>query len=337
MPHKITKSKSLNCPVSKAFLFLLRYSEITMTIHSGNDCPLLNNPYVTVGIFDGVHLGHRALLDQLVLKAGNAGRESVVITFEPHPRLVLPGEKSNLMFLSTPEEKKELLGKSRIDHLIIMPFTGELAGMDAGQFISEILIRKVGAGYLLVGYDNHFGKGRADDFMSIRNHALRHGLETEQVEGIKGPEGFISSTTIRNALLSGRLDTANASLGYSYPITGVVVPGKKLGHLLGFPTANIRTPENKLVPADGVYAVEVFTGSDKYKGMLSIGVNPTVNKDRKIRSVEVHIIDFDGDIYGQTIKVVFRFRMRDEKKFENTGLLFEQMKLDRIEALRLLT
>ncbi|MFZ2338718.1 MAG: riboflavin biosynthesis protein RibF [Bacteroidales bacterium] len=308
-----------------------------MTIHFGNDYPSLNNPYVTVGVFDGVHLGHRALLDQLVLKAGNAGRESVVITFEPHPRLVLPGDKSNLSFLSTPEEKKELLGKSGIDHLIIMPFTSELAGMGAGQFISEILTGKIGAGYLLVGYDNHFGKGRAADFSSIRNHALMYGLETEQVEAIKGPEGFISSTKIRNALLSGRLDMANACLGYFYPLTGEVVAGRNLGHLLGFPTANIMPPENKLVPADGVYAVETVIGNNKYNGMLSIGVNPTVNKDRKSRSVEVNIFGFDGDLYGQTITVVFRYWLREEKNFAGTGQLSDQMKLDRIEALRLLT
>ena len=316
---------------------MLRYSENTMMIHFGNDYPSLDKPYVTVGVFDGVHLGHRALLDQLVLKSRQAGRESVVITFEPHPRLVLSGEKSSLSFLSTPEEKKELLGKSGINHLIIMPFTSELAGMDAGQFISTLLTGKIGAGYLLVGYDNHFGKDRSSDFRSIRNHALMHGLETEQVEGIKGPEGFISSTTIREALLSRRLDTANACLGYSYSITGEVVEGRNLGHLLGFPTANIRPPENKLVPADGVYAVETFVGNDKYNGMLSIGVNPTVNKDRMSRSVEVNIFGFSGDLYGQTIKVVFRYWMREEKNFSTTGQLSDQMKLDRIEALRLLT
>jgi riboflavin kinase/FMN adenylyltransferase len=308
-----------------------------MTIHFGNDYPSLNNPYVTVGVFDGVHLGHRALLDQLVIKAVNAGRESVVITFEPHPRLVLSGDKSNLSFLSTPEEKKELLGKSGIDHLIIMPFTDELAGMDAGQFISEILAGKIGAGHLLVGYDNHFGKGRAADFRSIRNHALIHGLETEQIEGIKGPEGFISSTSIRNALLSRRLDEANACLGYSYSLTGEVVTGRNLGHMLGFPTANIMTPENKLVPADGVYAVETIIGNDKYNGMLSIGFNPTVNRDPESRSVEVNIFGFDGNLYGQKIKVIFRYWLREERNFASTGQLSDQMKLDRIEALRLLT
>ncbi|MBN2666928.1 MAG: riboflavin biosynthesis protein RibF [Bacteroidales bacterium] len=308
-----------------------------MIIHFGNDYPSLKNPYVTVGVFDGVHLGHRALLNQLVLKAGNAGRESVVITFEPHPKLVLPGNKSNLSFLSTPEEKKELLGKSGIDHLIIMPFTSELAEMGAGQFIREILVQKIGAGYLLVGYDNHLGKGRDADFKSIREHALIYGMETEQVEGIKSPEGFISSTSIRNALLSGNLDEANACLGYSYSLTGEVVPGKNLGHLLGFPTANIMAPKNKLVPADGVYAVDTIIGNDKYNGMLSIGVNPTVNKDRKIRSVEVNIFGFDGYLYGQTIKVVFRYWLREEKNFANTGQLSDQMKLDKIEALRLLT
>lgn len=307
-----------------------------MIIHYGNDYPTLNNPYVTVGVFDGVHLGHRALLDRLVLRSGNAGRESVVITFEPHPKLVLPGEKSRLSFLSTPEEKRELLEKSGINHLIVIPFTDELAGMGAGQFISEILAGKIGAEYLMVGYDNHFGKGRDADFTRIRTQALMHGLQTEQVEGIKGPGGFISSTSIRDALLNGRLETANACLGYSYSLTGEVVEGKKIGHLMGFPTANIKPPKNKLLPADGVYAVEANTGNEKYKGMLSIGVNPTVNNDMKTRSVEVHIFGFDGDLYGQPVKVAFRFRLRDEKKFSNIEQLADQMRLDKVEALRLL-
>lgn len=308
-----------------------------MIIYDGNSYPSLISPFVTVGVFDGVHLGHRALLDQLVLKAYDAGRNSMVITFNPHPKLVLPGSKSKLSFLSTPEEKVELLEKSGIDHLLIMPFTRELASMEAGQFIREILVGRIGAGFLLVGYDNHFGKGRDAGFESISRHARLHGLDAEQVQGVSGPDGIISSTTIRNALLDGRLETANTCLGYSYSLTGTVVPGNKLGHSLGFPTANLNPPINKLVPADGVYAVEVHMDNVKYKGMLSIGINPTVNSDRKIRTVEVHIFDFSGDLYGKKVKVVFRYRLRDEKKFENLEQLASQMKLDRIESLRLLT
>ena len=292
---------------------------------------------ITVGVFDGGHVGHRALLDQLVLKASQAGRMSVVITFDPHPKLVLGGSKNNLAFLSTPEEKKELLGKSGIDHLVIIPFTRELASMEGRQFISEILVDRMGAGFLLVGYDNHFGKGRDTGFESISRHAARYGLETEQVKGLSGPDGVISSTTIRNALLDGRLDVANSCLGYSYSLTGTVVPGNRLGNSLGFPTANLKPPLYKLVPADGVYTVEVNIDEKTYGGMLSIGMNPTVNNDRNKKTVEVNIFDFGGDLYGQAVTVVFRYRLRDERKFDNLEQLAAQMRLDKIESLRLLT
>ncbi len=308
-----------------------------MIITDGNSFPSLTGPFITVGVFDGVHLGHRALLDQLVLKASQAGRMSVVITFDPHPKLVLGGSKNNLAFLSTPEEKKELLGKSGIDHLVIIPFTRELASMEGRQFISEILVDRMGAGFLLVGYDNHFGKGRDTGFESISRHAARYGLETEQVKGLSGPDGVISSTTIRNALLDGRLDVANSCLGYSYSLTGTVVPGNRLGNSLGFPTANLKPPLYKLVPADGVYAVEVNIDEKTYGGMLSIGMNPTVNNDRNKKTVEVHIFDFGGDLYGQAVTVVFRYRLRDERKFDNLEQLAAQMRLDKIESLRLLT
>lgn len=308
-----------------------------MIITDGNSFPSLTGPFITVGVFDGVHLGHRALLDQLVLKASQAGRMSVVITFDPHPKLVLGGSKNNLAFLSTPEEKKELLGKSGIDHLVIIPFTRELASMEGRQFISEILVDRMRAGFLLVGYDNHFGKGRDTGFESISRHAARYGLETEQVKGLSGPDGVISSTTIRNALLDGRLDVANSCLGYSYSLTGTVVPGNRLGNSLGFPTANLKPPLYKLVPADGVYTVEVNIDEKTYGGMLSIGMNPTVNNDRNKKTVEVHIFDFGGDLYGQAVTVVFRYRLRDERKFDNLEQLAAQMRLDKIESLRLLT
>lgn len=308
-----------------------------MIITDGNSFPSLTGPFITVGVFDGVHLGHRALLDQLVLKASQAGRMSVVITFDPHPKLVLGGSKNNLAFLSTPEEKKELLGKSGIDHLVIIPFTMELASMEGRQFISEILVDRMGAGFLLVGYDNHFGKGRDTGFENISRHAARYGLETEQVKGLSGPDGVISSTTIRNALLDGRLDVANSCLGYSYSLTGTVVPGNRLGNSLGFPTANLKPPLYKLVPADGVYTVEVNIDEKTYGGMLSIGMNPTVNNDRNKKTVEVHIFDFGGDLYGQAVTVVFRYRLRDERKFDNLEQLAAQMRLDKIESLRLLT
>lgn len=308
-----------------------------MIIHDGYGDLNLKNPIVTVGVFDGVHLGHRALLDHLACRAEKTGGESVVITFDPHPRLVLSGKSKGLFFLSTLDEKKKLLAESGIEHLIIITFTRELAGMEADDFIRNILVEKIGARLLLVGYDNHFGKDRGGDFSKIRGCAEKYNLKVEKVEGVSASEGIISSTNIRDALINGFLEDANRWLGYDYSVTGKVVPGRKLGRSFGFPTANIKPADVfKLIPADGVYAVEALLDDKRLPGMLSIGYNPTVNKDKRNRSIEVHVFDLDKDLYGQTITTIFRFRLRDEMKFDSTELLAEQMKLDKQSALRLL-
>jgi riboflavin kinase/FMN adenylyltransferase len=308
-----------------------------MIIHDEYDNLNLKHPFVTVGVFDGVHLGHRALLDQLVFRAKNAGGESVVITFNPHPRLVLSEKTEEPFSLSTFDEKKKLLEQSGIDHLIIMNFSRELGNMDAADFIREILVGKIGVKHLLVGYDNHFGKGKGGDFKKIRECSELYNFEVVQVDGIYAPEGIISSTAIREALLKGRVEDAGRWLGYNYAIAGTVVEGRKIGHKLGFPTANIKPADiYKLIPADGVYAVEVIFDNVKFPGMLSIGYNPTVNTDRTKRSIEVNIFGSEKDLYDHTITAIFRYRLRDERKFENTVQLAEQMKLDKEAALRLL-
>jgi riboflavin kinase/FMN adenylyltransferase len=334
---KIQKLNYLIITFSKALLILLPQDENSMIIHEGYENLSLKHPFVTVGVFDGVHKGHRALLDHLATRAEEAGGESVVITFDPHPRLVLSKKTEGIFFLSTLDEKKKLLAESAIDHLIIMNFTRELGNMEAADFIKEILVEKIGVKHLIVGYDNHFGKGKEGDFEKIREYAGLYDFEAEQADGLSAPEGKISSTIIRDALLNGRLEDANRLLGYNYSLTGNVIEGRKLGRSLGFPTANIKPADMfKLIPADGVYAVEVLTGKEKLPGMLSIGFNPTVNKNRADKSVEVHIFDFDKELYGQTITVIFRFRLRDEKRFENTEQLTGQMKLDKESVMRLL-
>lgn len=308
-----------------------------MIIHEGNGELNLINPVVTVGVFDGVHLGHRELLDHLVASSGKAGGESVVITFDPHPRVILSGKTGRPFFLSTLDEKKKLIAETGIDHLIILNFTKELAGMEADDFIRQILVEKIGTRHLLVGYDNHFGKGRGGDFRKIRESARKYGLKVEHVGGVSSPEGIISSTAIREALINGRVEDACKWLGYDYSVTGKVVHGRGHGRSLGFPTANIM-PEDpfKLIPADGVYAVEVLLDNKRVPGMLSIGFNPTVNKNRSCRSIEVNIFDVDRDLYGYSVTVIFRFRLRDGKRFDSMELLAEQMKLDRESAMRLL-
>ncbi|NLJ42391.1 MAG: bifunctional riboflavin kinase/FAD synthetase [Bacteroidales bacterium] len=308
-----------------------------MIIHKDYRNLRIPDPFVTIGVFDGVHLGHQALLRQLVAAAREKGSESVVITFDPHPKHVLSQDNENLLFLTTLTEKGKLLEKLMVDHLIVINFTKDLGNIEARDFIRDVLVKSIGIKHLLVGYNNQFGKARGGDISKIREYARVYGFTVDQAEGVSGEEGIISSTAIREALLSGDLANANKWLGYSYQVTGKVVEGKKLGRSLGFPTANIKPDEDlKLIPANGVYAVEVLIENELRQGVLSIGYNPTVDPGRKTRSIEVNIFDFEDDLYGKSVTVFFRYRLRDEKRFENTDQLRKQMAHDRDEALKLL-
>jgi riboflavin kinase/FMN adenylyltransferase len=309
-----------------------------MVIHEGYKNLNLELPVVTLGIFDGVHRGHRFLIDTMIARARETHGESVAITFRPHPRLVLEKESSELRFLSTFDEKILLLAKTGIDHLVIIEFNREFSMIKACDFVREVLISKIRTRNLIVGHDHHFGYRGEGNFETIKDCAESSGILVEQVGGFQYDGGTVSSSMIREKLLKGNPGKANELLGYCYSIKGIVIEGKKLGRKLGFPTANIRLiDEHKLVPADGVYAVEVIANKLKYKGMLSIGTNPTVNKDARERSIEVNIFVFDEDIYGEEIEVIFRFRLRDEKKFDNPGQLSRQMELDKEVALQLLS
>jgi riboflavin kinase / FMN adenylyltransferase len=309
-----------------------------MIIHKGYEDLHLVNPVVTLGIFDGVHLGHRALLNLLVSRAKEVKGESVVITFSPHPKLILNKGNENLTFLSSIEEKEILLDEIHIGHLVIIEFNESFSKISARNFIKDILVDKIGIKHLILGYNHHFGKSGEGDFNTIKECAGSFGFKVEQIQGFYTEEGLISSSSIREALLNGKLDDANRWLGYCYSLRGIVVTGRKIGRSIGFPTANIKPGyTNKLIPSDGVYAVEVQVDEKTFPGMLSIGSNPTVNDDKTDKSIEVHILNYDENIYGKTISVIFRKRLRDEKKFENTGKLAEQMNLDKQEVLRLLT
>jgi len=308
-----------------------------MVVHDGYENLNLNSPVATLGIFDGVHRGHMALLNCLVARAKELDVESVVITFSPHPRQVLEKDNKNLSFLTTMEEKKFLLEKANIDHLIVIQFNSQFSEIPACDFIRDILIKKIGTKHLIIGYNHHFGLHGEGDFNTIKRCSEEFDLSVEQVQGYHTDEGAISSSLIREALLNGRVDEANKWLGYSYSVTGTVIEGRRIGRTIGFPTANIQPDSHyKLIPAKGVYAVEVMIGTEVYPGMLNIGSNPTVNDDDSLRSIEVNILDFAKDIYGRDISVIFRKRLRDEKKFDNLKQLTEQMKLDEQETLRLL-
>ena len=309
-----------------------------MIIHEGYENLDLTAPVATLGIFDGVHRGHLALLDRLVSSAREANGVSVVITFSPHPRLVLEETDKDLSFLTTMEEKKYLLEKAGIDHLIIIEFNDQFSKIPACNFIKEILFKKIGTKHLIIGYNHHFGRKGEGDFHTIKKCAKGFEIRVEQVDRYYTGEGTISSSSIRGALLNGRLDDANRWLGYSYSLSGTIIEGRKIGRSIGFPTANIKPDyKYKLIPCDGIYAVEVQLEDDIYQGMLSIGSNPTVNTDRGIRSIEVNIFNFDKIIYGEKITVKFRKRLRDEKKFDNLIQLAEQLKLDEQETKQLLS
>jgi len=308
-----------------------------MIVHEGADNLKFFNPVVTLGIFDGVHKGHRALLDYLVSCARNVNGESVVVTFHPHPRVVLTDQHKGLSVLTTLSEKKSLLEKTNLNHLIILTFDRELGNLDACDFVEQVLVKKIGIQHLIVGYDHHFGKRREGDIVTIKECAAKFNFSVEQVNEVCINENAISSTAIREALLKGKIEEANSLLGYNYSLTGVIVEGRRIGREIGYPTANISPDDSyKLIPCDGVYAVEVNMEGTIYYGMLSIGSNPTVNDDIEARSVEVNIFDFEGDIYGSEITVIFRFRLRDEIRFKSIGELTRQMDNDKQHTMRLL-
>jgi riboflavin kinase/FMN adenylyltransferase len=309
-----------------------------MIVHEGYEKLHLISPVATLGIFDGVHRGHMALLECLVSRAREDNGESVVITFSPHPRLVLDQNKNNLSFLTTMEEKKALLEKVNVDHLIIIEFSTRFSDIPACDFIKDILVEKIGTKHLIIGYNHHFGRKGEGDYNTIKKCSEELGFKLEQVQGYHSEEGAISSSSIRDALSKGNLDDANRWLGYSYSVSGTIIEGRKIGRTIGFPTANIKPDSQyKLIPGNGVYAVEVRLDDQLFPGMMSIGSNPTVNDDIGLKSIEVHILNFDKDIYGRNITVVFRKRLRDEKKFENLKQLTEQMGRDKQDTLRLLT
>jgi riboflavin kinase/FMN adenylyltransferase len=308
-----------------------------MLIHDGYRNLEIKTPVVTIGTFDGVHSGHRIVLDRVVKKAKEVGGESVVITFYPHPRQYLSDNKKSLIFLTSPREKEYLLEQCGVDHLVIIKFDLGFSRKEACEFIDEVLIKNIRARHLIVGFNHRFGKGGKGDFNSIKKCADKIDLTVEMIREHSNSTGIISSSAIRDALLDGDLRKANAMLGYSYFMNGTIIGGRKLGRTLGYPTANIRPayPE-KLIPKNGVYAVEITIGNERYSAVMSIGLNPTINRNSETRTIEAHIFNFKKDIYGAMICVVFRFRLRDEMIFNSLPELAEQIEIDRKRAMQLL-
>lgn len=290
---------------------------------------------VTTGTFDGVHLGHKKILTRINELAKNNGAESVVLTFDPHPRIIIFGEDSELNLLSTPEEKKDLLEKAGVQHLIIHPFTKELSRVSALDYVKDILIKKLHTHTLVIGHDHRFGKNREGTIKDLKEWGPIYGFGVEEIVPFQINGQTISSTKIRQALMTGDMQTANKYLGYTYPINAKVITGMQLGTDLGYPTANLEVDyKYKLIPADGIYAVYSEYNGQTYKGMMSIGHNPTV--EGKGHSMEVHIFDFNENIYNKTLRVSFCKKIRDEEKFVSMADLKSQMDKDKETVLNLL-
>lgn len=284
---------------------------------------------VATGFFDGVHLGHRFILRTLVEEAAARGDESMVVTFWPHPRNVLQDGARNLRLLTSMEEKKALLKSIGVDHIEVMPFSKAFSRLTAEEYLKEYVIGKFGGNAILLGYDNRLGSDLCTPEQTAAL-AEKLGLDVIRPESYTAEGGIVvSSTKIRNAVASGNIVLANSMLGYDYQLFGVVVSGNRLGHTIGFPTANMQLYEPlKLVPGNGVYLVKVETLGNVYDGMCNIGVRPTIGSGNTV-TIETNIFDFDEDIYGLDIRVSFVCKIRDEVKFNDLSLLAAQLEKDR--------
>jgi len=291
---------------------------------------------VTIGTFDGVHLGHQKILKRLFELKQETGLKTVVLTFEPHPRKVLFPDQKNLRLITTINEKLELFEKYGVDVAVVYPFTSEFSKLESELYVRQILIKQLNVNYLVIGYDHRFGKNRQGDIHTLKEFAAAEDFLIEEISAKDIDNIAVSSSKIRKALEEGDLDLATNYLGHRFFLSGLVIKGKQLGKTIGFPTANIKPEaEEKIIPRTGVYFVSVELNGLKFYGMTNIGYNPTTDLDRQIK-IEVNIFDFDQDIYGVTLKIIFLKRLRDEQKFENLEMLTQQLYLDRNNCFELI-
>lgn len=308
-----------------------------MIIHQGvENLSPLKNAVVTSGTFDGVHIGHQKILNQVVEAAKRENGESVVITFWPHPRLVLfPDHGDGLKLLNTFDEKAELISQQGIDHLIKIPFTKEFSNLSSEEFIRKILIEQIGTKHLVIGYDHKFGRNREGSFEHLQANASSYGFTVEEIPRQDLENVGISSTLIRESLLEGKVEISNHYLGHPYAIHGQVIHGNQLGREIGFPTANIQLGDPyKLIPADGVYAALAKVNNVRHQAMVNIGYRPTV--DGQMHTIEAHLFDFKEDIYSSSIEIEFIKMLRKEIKFNNLDELTTQLVKDKELAIQLL-
>jgi len=301
------------------------------TFNSIQDFQSNRQTIVTLGTFDGVHLGHGKIIKRLIQSASDEKFESLVLTFFPHPRMVLQND-GTIKLLNTIEERAILLEEAGLDNLIIHPFDQKFSQMEAEEFVKTILVDQFNAKKIIIGYDHRFGRNRSADINDLIAFGKKYNFEVEQISAEEIDEVSISSTKIRNALFDGNITLANEYLGYNYFLTGVVEKGKQLGRTINFPTANLRIEEDyKLIPQNGVYVVKSFIDGNLVYGMMNIGTNPTVGG--KNQSIEVHYLNFEGDLYGKKIAVEMLKRIRSEEKFPSFEALKMQLENDRLTTI----
>jgi len=288
----------------------------------------LTNAVVTIGTFDGVHLGHRKIISRITELAKATGAESVILTFFPHPRMIIHPEDQGLKMINTIDEKAALLEQLGVDHLIITPFTRDFSNQTPEEYIRNVLVDKIGTKKIVIGYDHRFGKDRQGSLADLQKLAPVHGYEVIEIPEQDIHDVAISSTRIRTALLNDQVELANEFLGYPFFISGKVNRGDQIGRTIGYPTANILVEESyKLIPSDGIFAVKVYVGGEAFKGMGYIGHRPTING--MTRNIEVNILDFNRDIYSQPIKMELLHFVRGDMKFDSLDQLKAQIDKDK--------
>ncbi|MDW8851423.1 bifunctional riboflavin kinase/FAD synthetase [Flavobacterium sp. MMLR14_040] len=299
--------------------------------HSINDFQSTKKTILTLGTFDGVHIGHKKILERITQNTENGKYESLVLTFFPHPRMVLQ-EKSEIKLLNTIAEKSKLLEETGIENLVIHPFNESFSRLTAEEFVHSILVDQFHIQKIIIGHDHRFGRNRTANIDDLIAFGTEYGFEVEQISAQEIQDVSVSSTKIRKALDEGNITLANDYLGYAYFLSGEVVKGKQLGRTIGFPTANIQIEEDyKKIPKNGVYIVKTFIDNAAIFGMMNIGFNPTVNGQKQ--TIEVNLFDFDADIYGQKLEISLLEYIREEQKFGSVDLLKEQLNQDKKTAL----
>ena len=303
-----------------------------LTHHSLTGLPRFRRSVVTIGSFDGVHRGHQQLLSRIVKLARARNGESIVITFDPHPRSVLRPDDDSLRLLTTTEEKARYCAASGIDHLIVVPFTREFAAQAPTEYIDNFLVKHCAPDRIVIGYDHKFGQNRAGDVEYLRHRGRQHGYEVIEIDAQEVNDITVSSTTVRKALAAGEVTKAAALLGRPYELSGTVIEGRQLGRTIGFPTANIQPDHRlKLIPDNGIYSVTVDRGGKTLRGMLYIGDRPSLNDGRGV-TVELNIFDFDDDLYGEDLTVYFHERLRGDLQLEGLEALSKQLTQDEAAA-----